>query len=204
MGDLSFKYIADMERDMVVLQGISAQIRRVERRELEPWHQQRRRKCDSLQMVPLSMAAIPVLRPATASGSSAKLTAVTPSPPQITARRQRQRSRTAGNVGSPSIPLRLLLPKCHSSSVVQRCKLPADTIAADHGFGPADAFGDRNSTPLVVQSSPLASPASINPRFSDAHFEYIDNDCVIHNGMQMVDIGLEYATQRAAPRLISL
>ncbi|KAJ2549478.1 hypothetical protein EV175_004432 [Coemansia sp. RSA 1933] len=202
MSDLPFKYSADMEREMVVLQGIAAQIKRVERRELDPWRQQRR-KCDSLQMVPLTMASLPVLRPATASGSSTKFTAA-PSPPQSAARRQRQRSKTASNAGSPSIPLRLLLPKCNSSPAVQRCKLSVDILAASHEFGTADAFDDQSTTPAVFQSSPLASPASINPRFSDAHFEFIDNDCVIHNGMQMVDIGLEYATQRAAPRLISL
>ncbi|KAJ1966243.1 hypothetical protein GGI12_000205 [Dipsacomyces acuminosporus] len=45
--------------------------------------------------------------------------------------------------------------------------------------------------------------SSINPRFSDAHFEYIGDDCVIHNGMQTIDIALEFATQRAAPRLVN-
>ncbi|KAJ2509834.1 hypothetical protein GGI11_001838 [Coemansia sp. RSA 2049] len=203
MSSLSFKYIADLEREMVVIQGIAAQIRRVERRELE---QRRlpRRKCDSLQaQLPLPMAAVSAPRPATASGATTNYTSKL-SAPQTAERRQRLRSRTAGNAGSPSIPLRLLLPKTHMPSAVQRCKVSASAIADGGTFGVSDVFS--NCSPMLesAQSSPLASPASINPRFSDAHVEYIDNDCVIHNGMQMVDIGLEYATQRAAPRLISL
>ncbi|KAI9501881.1 hypothetical protein BX070DRAFT_236160 [Coemansia spiralis] len=152
-----------MDKEMVVLQGIAAQIKRVERRQWE-----RRRKCDSLQ-VPQTLAAT-IRRPATASG------AIHPQ-----AGRPRNSSR-ASNAGSPSIPLRLLLPK----PPAQRCcmQLPSQSSA------------------LEPPASPVST--SINPRFSDAHVEYIDNDCVIHNGMQMVDIALEFATQRAAPRLISL
>ncbi|KAJ2444657.1 hypothetical protein IW137_000434 [Coemansia sp. RSA 1287] len=165
-GDLVLAYIADIDQELVVIQGISAQITRG------------RQQNNPANRRPASSRSIPthILIPEAI--------------PTVSRTRLRKDNKNRSSA-PPSIPLRMLLPKgqFQRMSVVQKVITPATSIPTPPMSPGCMSVNSRTS--------------SINPRFSDAHIEYIGQDCVIHNGAQMVDIAMEFATQRAAPRLVS-
>ncbi|KAJ1736185.1 hypothetical protein LPJ61_000144 [Coemansia biformis] len=177
---LVLSYIADIDRELVVLQGISAQITRA-RQPLSPTLGPRRRRKSGLEMMPkyISRPGAPAaLKTHVDSWGATQYDTTT---------RPRINSRDGGSM-SPSIPLHLLLPRSPTNLT---SPLPLQRTASAPGHG---------------MVSPPMSPgaASTSSRFSDAHIEYIGRDCVIHNGAQMVDIAMEYAAQRAAPRMVNI
>ncbi|KAJ2845718.1 hypothetical protein J3B02_004605, partial [Coemansia erecta] len=93
------------------------------------------------------------------------------------------------------IPLRMLLP-ANSRNTLLRPRIQNTRVESYNLTGHYDC--------LAAPASPNAlSRESINSRFSEVQVIYIEGDCLIHNGMQMVDFGMEFATQRATPRLVS-
>ncbi|KAJ2851392.1 hypothetical protein IWW36_001159 [Coemansia brasiliensis] len=172
MNELALSYIADIDQELIVMQGISAQITRV-RQHGHTVSRLRRKSTDG-------MPSLQFLHPA----SELAQTNIRKSMPQIKAMQPQKESKPASNTTS-SIPLRLLLPGNRPPSMARMS--PRSTA----------------SMPTPPMSPACLEGASINPRFSDAHIEYIGKDCVIHNGTHTVDIAMEFAAQRAAPRLVS-
>ncbi|KAJ2162915.1 hypothetical protein GGF46_000298 [Coemansia sp. RSA 552] len=175
MKDLVFSYIADIDRDLIVQQGIRAQVTRV-----------RQPRPQSVNMVAPRPIAVPGAQPALITDTD-----VWESAPQLKATRPRRDNKNGGSA-PPSIPLRMLLPKGQ-----QR---PRTMLSRTHALSPPSMPTPPMSPSCVSVDS---RPSSINPRFSDAHVEYVGKDCVIHNGAQIVDIAMEFAALRAAPRLVS-
>ncbi|KAJ1830959.1 hypothetical protein LPJ63_004605 [Coemansia sp. RSA 2711] len=174
MGDLALSYIADIDQELVVMQGISAQITRI---------RQQRSACRRKSVGALPK---PIAVPNAAAALSTHIS-TWKSMPQIKHTRSRKDDRN-GSSAPPSIPLHLLLPK-HPRSPTRVVTAPAASMPTPPMSPGCMSVGSRTS--------------SINPRFSDAHVEYIGKDCVIHNGAHTIDIAMEFATQRAAPRLVS-
>ncbi|KAJ1742076.1 hypothetical protein H4R22_001183 [Coemansia sp. RSA 1290] len=166
MNELALSYIADIDQELVVLQGISAQISRI------------RQSAPRLRRKSTGMPSVELLHPA----NELTQTNIRKSMPQIKTARPHSSKTTSSSTSS--IPLRRLLPGNRSSSLARMS--PRSTASMP--------------TPPM---SPASLEGSINPRFSDAHIEYFGRDCVIHNGTHTVDIAMEFATQRAAPRLVS-
>ncbi|KAJ2454559.1 hypothetical protein EV183_001430 [Coemansia sp. RSA 2336] len=162
MDELSLSYIADIDQELVVLQGISAQISRV------------RQSAPRLRRKSTGMPPLEFLHPAKELAQTLK------SMPRI--KTTRPHSSKATSSSTSSIPLRRLLPGKQTPSLARMS--PRSTAS---------------------MPTPPMSPASLegSMRFSDAHIEYFGSDCVIHNGTHTVDIAMEFATQRAAPRLVS-
>ncbi|KAJ2339135.1 hypothetical protein GGF43_006711, partial [Coemansia sp. RSA 2618] len=175
VSDLVLGYIADIDQELVVMQGISAQITRVRQ---QSGLASRRRK---------SMGGVPkhISIPEAPAALSAQISTWKAMPPIKTTRPRKDGKN--GSSAPPSIPLRMLLPKGQRSSVLRVVTAPAASLPTPPMSPSCMSVGSRSS--------------SINPRFSDAHIEYIGRDCVIHNGAHTVDIAMEFATQRAAPRL---
>ncbi|KAJ2122082.1 hypothetical protein IW147_003674 [Coemansia sp. RSA 720] len=178
-GDLVLGYIANIDQEFVVMQGISAQITRG-RQQSSPVY----RRPASSRSIPTHIS-IPEA-PAELSTQISTWKAM----PTVNRTRLCKDNKNRSSA-PPSIPLRMLLPKgqFQRTSVVRDVTLPT-------------SIPTPPMSPGCMSASSRSS--SINPRFSDAHIEYIGQDCVIHNGAQMVDIAMEFATQRAAPRLVSL
>ncbi|KAJ2269277.1 hypothetical protein EV176_004670 [Coemansia sp. RSA 451] len=180
VSDLVLGYIADIDQELIVMQGISAQITRG------------RQQSSPANRRPASSRSIPthISIPEAPAELSNQISTWKTMP--IVSRARLRKDSKNGSSAPPSIPLRMLLPKGQFQrlSVVREVITPATRIP----------------TPPMSPSCMLVNSrtSSINPRFSDAHIEYIGQDCVIHNGAQMVDIAMEFATQRAAPRLVSL
>ncbi|KAJ1947691.1 hypothetical protein GGF37_000275 [Kickxella alabastrina] len=155
MVELMLRYMGDMDQELVMTRGISAQTNRTRRR----------------RGLTMPRPQTPLPRPSTMSAL--------PSPPPIESFWSNS-MRSSKPLSSPSIPLRMLLPSN------------------------APTFKFRTESYLMASSVPTSPTfGSKELVFSDAHVEYVGGDCVIHNGMQMVDITLEFAAQRAAPKLVS-
>ncbi|KAJ2785772.1 hypothetical protein H4R18_000318 [Coemansia javaensis] len=182
MDDLVLSYIAGIDRELVVLQGISAQITRV-RQPATPGL----RRASGLEMLPRALLA----QPAAAAALSTQQTGTRKSAPPRTTRPRRD-SRN-GSSAPPAIPLRMLLPRAQNSPL-----LPPPQLL----LRPAHDTG-LTSPPMSPAASAAAAAAASTARFSDAHIEYVGRDCVIHNGAQVVDIAMEHAAHRATPRLVN-
>ncbi|KAJ2639422.1 hypothetical protein GGF40_000882 [Coemansia sp. RSA 1286] len=113
--------------------------------------------------------------------------------PSVFRRYTRPAIRSPAASSSPQIPLRMLLP----STSRMTSPMPGSKNARIESYALPDHFACSSA------SSSALSRESINSRFSEVQVEYIEGDCLIHNGMQMVDFGMEFAAQRATPRLVS-
>ncbi|PIA13394.1 hypothetical protein COEREDRAFT_83509 [Coemansia reversa NRRL 1564] len=187
MNDLVFSYIADIDQELVVMQGISAQVTRVRQQHCSA---SRRRRS-------LAVPAKMIPRTATPALATLSTTSVSPYkaiPMAVKSTRPRKDYRNGSSAPS-SIPLRMLLPRGQQQQQHEYVSLQhADTAPV----------GCLLTPPMSPSCMSVGSrTSSINPRFSDAHIEYVGKDCVIHNGAHIVDIAMEYASQRAAPRLVS-
>ncbi|KAJ2716263.1 hypothetical protein H4R19_000751 [Coemansia spiralis] len=191
--DLALGYISGIDRDLVVLQGISAQITRV-RRPLSPARGLKHQQPPVLDAQPALFAP--------AGAPPALTTHVDPWGPMAAPGTTRPRKCSKnGSSAPPPIPLHLLLPRGpphRPPSLATYAPTPPSPLVVP----PIQRVG---SVPLHGIASPPMSPVAVpNPaRFSDAHIEYIGRDCVIHNGTHTVDVAVEYAARRAAPRLVN-
>ncbi|KAJ2082899.1 hypothetical protein H4R24_001229 [Coemansia sp. RSA 988] len=184
MNDLVLSYIADIDQELMVIQGISAQVTRVRQQHCNA---HRRRQSFAVPAMMVSKTAAP------ATLSTTPVSPCNTIPMAAKPSRPRKDSKN-GSSAPPSIPLRMLLPK---SMQQQRECIPLLRAAT----APASSTLTPPMSPGYMSVGSRTS--SINPRFSDAHIEYVGRDCVIHNGAHIVDIAMEYASQRAVPRLVS-
>ncbi|KAJ1936845.1 hypothetical protein EC988_008075 [Linderina pennispora] len=173
---------SEIYRDLVLLQGMSAQTSRLRRRRRSLMLMQRMFEATKPYQPDRSQPTSPTYMTSPTSMTFQRI----PTPDETAQRPSTMGSMTMAmrrnkSRASAPIPLKLLLPGSAGAGRPMSCKVRA------------------MATP---PASPTPSRASINPRFSDAHVEYVGRDCVIHNGAQAIDIAAEFATQRAAPRLV--
>ncbi|KAJ2724889.1 hypothetical protein GGI07_001638 [Coemansia sp. Benny D115] len=194
MSDFIAKMAAGMEKDLLLLQGTAAQSSRMQRRRGMTIPRPQDTYTDSVRCP--SILSSHSLHGSLPSSSTTTISTTTSAPSwteeRTSSNLRLRRDKLADPIASPSIPLRLLLPANRSPSSMA-IELPR-----------AASYSRSSVLPASPTFGTFASPrTSVNPRFTEAHVEYIGNDCVIHNGMHMVDVALEFAAQRAAPRLVS-
>ncbi|KAJ2490304.1 hypothetical protein IWW37_003261 [Coemansia sp. RSA 2050] len=175
--DMLFEYVPGTDHEMVILQGMVAQVTRS------------RRRRGSLAPSRQSLGPPPVARTTTASGVARPTTALSLDSAVPPTRHQRD-YKSPSNV-AVSIPLRLLLPS-------NRPSLSADRPSSKSAL----SFSPVLHAAMLASTNRDSLPAS--NWFSSAQVEYIGKDCVYHNGTQMVDVAVELPIQRAIPRIISI
>ncbi|KAJ1724152.1 hypothetical protein LPJ53_001549 [Coemansia erecta] len=175
MEALALRYVADIERDLVMTQGISAQSSRT-----------RRRRGTTMPQNTPSFSPTPTLTTRSATAHSWSV-----DPPVL-----RPRDSTL----TPAIPLHRLLPKSRPPTTAAAA---SDATASWKHLSTGRLLTSQSCSMALSPNCQAPRAVSLSPRFFDAHVEYIGRDCVIHNGMQIIDVKIEFAQQRAAPRLIN-
>ncbi|KAJ2051110.1 hypothetical protein GGH13_008673 [Coemansia sp. S155-1] len=175
--DTMFEYVPATDHEMVILQGMVAQVTRS------------RRRRGSLASSRQSLGPPPMARPMTAITTVRPATALSLDSAVSSIRHQRD-CKSPSNV-AVSIPLRLLLPS-------NRPSLSAD------GPSPKSSRTFSPTLPAAMLASTNQDYLLTSDWFSGAQVEYIGNDCVYHNGTQMIDVAVELPIQRAIPRIISI
>ncbi|KAJ2879778.1 hypothetical protein IWW38_006058 [Coemansia aciculifera] len=177
--DLLLEYVPATDHEMVILQGMVAQVTRS------------RRRRGSLASSRQSLGPPPIDRPLTTASAARPATAL--SLDSAVRPTHHQRDCKSPSSTAVSIPLRLLLPSNRPSLSVDRPSSKASLTFSP--ILPAAMLGSMGQD--------LSLPAS--EWFSSAQVEYIGRDCVYHNGTQMVDVAAELLPiQRAVPRIISI
>ncbi|KAJ2747195.1 hypothetical protein GGI20_000716 [Coemansia sp. BCRC 34301] len=176
--DLLLEYVPSTEHEMVILQGMVAQVTRS------------RRRRGSLASSRQSLGPPPITRPMTTTTTVRPATALSLDSAVQPARHQRECK--SPSTTTTSIPLRLLLPS-------NRPSLSADRPSSK-------ALLTFSPTLPAAMLTPMSQDLSLTGEwFSDAQVEYIGKDCVYHNGTQMIDVAIEpLLIQRAVPRIISI
>ncbi|KAJ2336729.1 hypothetical protein GGI00_000670 [Coemansia sp. RSA 2681] len=176
--DMLLEYVPATDHEMVILQGMVAQVARS------------RQRRGSLASSRQSLGPPPIARPMTATTAPRPATALSLDSAVQSTRYQRD-CKSPGST-AVSIPLRLLLPNNRPS------------LSADRP-GSKALLAISPVLPVAVLASTSQDLPSTSEWFSDAQVEYIGKDCVYHNGTQMIDVAAELLpVQRAVPRLISI
>ncbi|KAJ1824794.1 hypothetical protein GGH91_000494 [Coemansia sp. RSA 2671] len=173
--DLLFGYVPGTDHEMVILQGMVAQVTRS------------RRRRGSLAPSRQSLGPPPAARPTTAAARPVTALSLDSAVPP--AKHQRD-CKSPSNV-AVSIPLRLLLPS-------NRPSLSGDRPISKSSL----SFSPVLHAAMLASTNRDSLPTG--DWFSGAQVEYIGKDCVYHNGTQMVDVAVELPVQRAIPRIISI